>query len=78
MVTPLIVVHCFGVRSLAQIYGWLMLTLLPGGTLGPIFAGAVRDQTGSYDLAFQTFAGLNLLCVLLLCFVRDERKELPA
>jgi hypothetical protein len=26
----------------------LMLTLLPGGTLGPIFAGAVHDATGSY------------------------------
>jgi MFS family permease len=74
VVTPLIVAHCFGVRSLAQIYGWLMLTLLPGGTLGPIFAGTVHDRTGSYELAFQVFAGLNLLSLILLMLVRDERK----
>ena len=73
VVTPLIVAHCFGVRRLAEIYGWLMLTLLPGGTLGPIFAGYVHDRTGSYDLAFQVFAGLNVLSLLLLMLVRDER-----
>lgn len=75
VVTPLVVDHCFGIRSLAQIYGWLMLTLLPGGTLGPIFAGVVHDRTGRYDLAFQVFAALNLLAFALLFFVRDERRR---
>lgn len=74
--TPLLVDHCFGVRSLAQIYGWLMLTLLPGGTLGPAFAGLVHDRTGSYDLAFQVFAALNLLSFGLLFLVRDERPRI--
>lgn len=77
VVTPLVVDHCFGVRSLAQIYGWLMLTLLPGGTLGPIFAGFVHDRTGSYDLAFQTFALLNLASFAMLFWVRDERRLGP-
>jgi nitrate/nitrite transporter NarK len=74
--TPLLVDHCFGVRSLAQIYGWLMLTLLPGGTLGPAFAGLVHDRTGSYDLAFQVFAALNVVSFALLFFVRDERARI--
>lgn len=73
VVTPLILTHCFGVRYLPQIYGVLMLTLLPGGTLGPIFAGAVHDATGSYAGAFASFALLNALAWLALSRVRDER-----
>jgi MFS family permease len=73
VVTPLILTHCFGVRHLPQIYGVLMLTLLPGGTLGPIFAGAVHDATGSYTAAFAAFAALNALAWLGLTQVRDER-----
>jgi MFS family permease len=73
VVTPLILTHCFGVRHLAEIYGVLMLTLLPGGTLGPIFAGAVHDATGSYVGAFLGFAALNALAWLALTRLRDER-----
>ena len=73
VVTPLCVIHCFGVKDLARIYGLLMLTLLPGGTLGPIFAGVVHDRTGSYELAFQLFAVLNVVSFVLLMFLRDER-----
>ena len=58
---------------MAEIYGLLMLGLLPGGALGPLFAGAVYDRFGSYDVAFQTFAALNLLSFLALFLVRDER-----
>ena len=77
VVTPLISIHCFGVRYLPQIYGVLMLTLLPGGTLGPIFAGAVHDATGSYTAAFAAFAALNALAFLALTQVRDERVGRP-
>jgi predicted MFS family arabinose efflux permease len=73
VVTPLMITHCFGVKHLAEIYGLLMLTLLPGGTLGPIFAGAVHDATGSYTGAFVTFAALNGLSWLALTQVGDER-----
>jgi len=78
VVTPLAIGHCFGATSLMQIYGVLMLTLLPGGTLGPIFAGAVHDATGSYFGAFASFAALNALAWLALTQVRDERKALRA
>jgi nitrate/nitrite transporter NarK len=74
VVTPLIVAHCFGVRHLAQIYGVLMLSFLPGGTLGPIFAGWVHDRTGSYESAFATFAVLNALSFAALALVRVERR----
>jgi MFS family permease len=75
VVTPLMVAACFGVRYLAQIYGVLMLTLLPGGALGPIFAAAVHDRTDSYQAAFATFAVLNTAAVGALCFLRRERRS---
>ncbi|MFQ5416180.1 MAG: MFS transporter [Myxococcota bacterium] len=73
VVTPLIVAHCFGIRYLAQIYGALMLVLLPGGALGPIFAAAIHDHTQSYAGAFATYAVLNTAAAGALCFVRRER-----
>ena len=72
VVYPLVVADCFGTRYMAQIYGGLMLALLPGGALGPIFAGAVHDLTGSYDAAFATFAILNVLAFVALRRVRTE------
>lgn len=72
VVLPLVVAECFGVRHLARIYGTLMLTLFPGGALGPIFAGAVFDRLGSYRVAFGTFALLNVLALLALRGLRRE------
>jgi cyanate permease len=72
VVLPLVVAECFGVRHLARIYGALMLTLFPGGVLGPLFAGAVFDRAGSYAPAFATFAALNALALGALFAVRAE------
>ena len=43
VVYPLVLGRCFGDRYLGEIYGAMTLTLLPGGALGPIFAGALYD-----------------------------------
>jgi len=75
---PLLVAHCFGVRHLAAIYGALMVVLLPGGILGPIFAGAVHDHFGSYRPAFATFAAGNAAALVALWLVRDERRAAGA
>jgi sugar phosphate permease len=75
---PLIVVEAFGVAHMARIYGALMLALLPGGALGPIFAARVYDTLGSYDAAFATFAALNAASLLALGFVRRETRERTA
>lgn len=74
VVYPLILGHCFGVRNLGEIYGAMMIVLLPGGALGPIFAAAIHDASGSYDRAFQCFTVLNVLAFGALFFVRDERR----
>ncbi len=72
VVYPLIVSDCFGSRYLAPIYGALMVTLVLGAT-GPLFAAAIHDHSGSYQLAFRVFAGLNLVAFIALLFLRDER-----
>lgn len=70
---PLVVVECFGARHLAEIYGALMLALLPGGVLGPMAAGWSFDAVGSYEPAFVAFAIANVLALALLTCVRRHR-----
>jgi MFS family permease len=73
VVYPLILAECFGVTYLARIYGALMLALLPGGALGPIFAASVFDRVGSYRPAFAVFAAINMTALLTIALLRDER-----
>jgi hypothetical protein len=51
-----------------------MFMLLPGGTFGPVYAGYVFDNFGSYWPAFTTYAVTNVVAVIALCFVRRERR----
>ncbi len=67
---PLYVVEAFGVAHMARIYGALMFALLPGGALGPLFAGRTFDKLSSYDVAFTTFAVLNVVSLAALALVR--------
>jgi sugar phosphate permease len=73
VVYPLVINYCFGERYMAEIYGTMILVLLPGGALGPIFAAAVHDATGSYQLAFASFATLNGMAAGGLLLLRRER-----
>lgn len=68
---PLIIVHCFGVRYMAEIYGVLMLSLV-AGALGPILAAASRDATDSYASAFVGLVVLNALSLLAAWLIRAE------
>ncbi len=73
VVYPLIIAECFGVRYLPTIYGLLMVVLAPAGSLGGILAGWSFDRLGSYDVAFQGFAALNLLVFASLFWLRTEK-----
>jgi sugar phosphate permease len=77
VVYPLVLGRCFGDRYLGEIYGAMTLTLLPGGALGPIFAAVLHDRLGDYRIAFGSFAVLNVLALLGLLLVRDERGRVP-
>ena len=72
VIYPLVVIHVFGVRHLAPVYGGLMLSLALGGVGGPIFTAAVRDQTGSYTPAFALSAAMMLAGCALIPLLRRE------
>ena len=66
VVLPLTVAACFGTAHLARIYGALMIVLLPGGVLGPTFAGWMFDTGRGYWIAFAVFAACNVVALGLL------------
>jgi len=78
VVLPLSIVESFGVTHMASIYGALMVALLPGGALGPVFAAWIHDTLGSYDLAFGVFALLNVVSLAALMWVRREMNPVPS
>ncbi|MGE4609074.1 MAG: hypothetical protein AAEJ52_20265, partial [Myxococcota bacterium] len=71
---PLAIQYCFGDRFMPQIYGMMMVVLV-GGALGPLFAGWLYDQNGSYQFAFSSYALLNAAALVGCCFIRDERRQ---
>jgi len=59
---PLIVGHDFGRQAFGAIAGVLgTLGLSIGGALGPVIAGVLYDNTGSYDWAFLSCVGAFLV-----------------
>lgn len=51
-------------------------TITMGGIiLGPVVFGYIVDKSGSYELAWLSSAFVATLCVLLLFFVREEKKK---
>jgi cyanate permease len=72
VVVPLTVAAAFGAAHVARIYGVLMLALLPGGVLGPVFAGWMFDVGVGYPTAFACFAAANLAGLGLLARVRPR------
>ncbi len=52
-------------------------TVIMGGTiLGPVIFGHIVDTFGSYELAWLSLAFVAALCLLLLFFVREEKKKI--
>lgn len=72
VIYPLIIDYCFGPRYLAQIYGAIM-GMLWSGAVGTLFAGAIFDRLGSYDLAFHTSGALAIAAFFAVLFLRNER-----
>ena len=59
----------FGRRHLGKIRGALMTMIVGSSSLGPLFAGLIRDWQGSFDLALVVFALAPLLIALLSLLV---------
>lgn len=78
VVIPLIVARRFGAESLATVYGLLLLALVPGGSVGPVFAGWIHDTLGSYTVAFALFAVGNVTALAALAAIGTETIRAPS
>lgn len=72
VVYPLVVGFSFGMRTMPEVYGALMLALAIGGPVGSFLTQLAYDVAGSYRPAFVAYAALNLLVLGSLAFVRRE------
>ena len=68
----------FGRRAFATIRGMVHTVQTVGMVVGPVFAGLVYDNTGSYLLAFLGFAAAGFLAALLLVGIRRPSTRLAA
>ena len=60
----------FGRQYFGSIMGFMDLAQIFGLTLGPVFAGLMYDATGSYRLAFITFAITAAVAMMLMLIAR--------
>ena len=67
----------FGRRAFGTISGTMDFVQMFGLVLGPIFAGFVFDLTGSYTIAFTSFAVSAAASGVLMLFLRPPRRAPP-
>lgn len=56
----------FGRRAFGLIHGFRSMVQTVGSVLGPVLAGYIYDQTGSYDKAFVTFAVASAFSMIFI------------
>ena len=75
VVTPLVLIDCFGLRYMAAIYGAIFPTLMIGGGAGAVLSGLCFDWLGTYRPAFAALALLNVTALFLTPLLRCERQR---
>jgi OFA family oxalate/formate antiporter-like MFS transporter len=65
----------FGLRHMGRIFGLVTLTLSIGGAAGPYLAGAIKDATDSYHIAFLVGAGALLLAAAGVAFLKAPERR---
>ncbi|MBV9994702.1 MAG: MFS transporter [Caulobacteraceae bacterium] len=76
LAVTVLLLNYYGRRHNLEIFS---LTCLIGAVsaLGPTIAGGLRDLTGSFSVAFQLFAGVIVLVLLAVAFMRPPRPARP-
>ncbi len=68
----------FGTRYFATIQGFMGSIIILGTIFGPVASGWVFDTTGSYRIAFYSFAFMVLMAAILIWIVRKPQKRVEA
>jgi len=66
-------VRYFGLKHLGSVLGVLHMSFLAGEAIGPVVAGFVYDQTGSYRLILMVFSALCLVSIPFMVLIRKPR-----
>jgi len=75
---PAFIGDLFGTRQLAAIHGLLLTAWSAAGILGPMVVTFVRDQTGSYHVAFYVFAVVLLVALLTTLAMKVDMGRIRA
>lgn len=70
---PALVGDFFGRIAVGAMVGFIFAVAGAPSAFGPLMAGYLFDFTGSYRLAFEVSATLNLLALSLILFLRKPR-----
>lgn len=77
VVETMLIANYFGRGSLGAIKGFTapFRAISP---IGPVLAGFIRDESGSYDLAFTLFAGVSILMFASMIFAKQPQNPSPS
>ena len=76
MTLSAVVADRFGVTSMGKIWGTITMAGLLGGALGPIGVARLYDPVYSYSIAWKVLAGVALMAVCCMTFVRRSPQRL--
>ena len=68
----------FGRRSFGSIRGFTAPIIVTANPLGPLLAGVIRDQRGSFDLAFSLFAVIFVVAFIAFLYATPPRKKVAS
>jgi MFS family permease len=70
MMQSLITAECFGLVSFATVSGLAGVFTMSGAAFGPAIAGFIFDATQSYRTAFNIFAAMSVIAILVIYFAK--------
>lgn len=68
-------INCFGLKSAGKILGTITILDALGGGLGIWLTGVLYERGGSYELAFQVFAGLIIFAIICVTQVKNIQND---
>jgi len=72
---PAVLGDYFGLGAMGKIFSILTINFLLGGTCGPILAGWIFDQRGSYFIAFAIFSGICYVAAALSLLLKAPQRR---
>jgi cyanate permease len=75
MIIPLMAAELFGVKVMGRVMGLVLTVDGLGEAFGPILAGGIRDQTGSYTLGFTALILLSVIGTIAVAVLPRKKIE---